>query len=196
MRGDYVMAIEGLTELHDLESLNPAIVKAATMAINRTLDRSRTLSAREMRTQVRFPSRYLEGENARLKITQRATSDRFEGIISGRRNPTSLARFVTGSAKGRVTLEVKPGHLVTLGRAFITNLKSGTGELGNVGLAVRTRIGEKPSNAYKPVRLKDGLWLLYGPSVDQVFQTVRDDIKPETEEFLANEFSRLLELGL
>ncbi|MEO0963401.1 MAG: hypothetical protein AAFY01_13375, partial [Pseudomonadota bacterium] len=39
-----------------------------------------------------------------------------------------------------------------------------------------------------------GLFLLFGPSVSQVFNTVRDDISPETADFIESEFWRLLEV--
>ena len=197
MAKSYVFAIEGLEQLTDLDNLDPRIEEAAKIAINSTLEFARRLSAREMRQQVRFPSHYLEGESSQLKVTQRATATRFEGVITGRTRATSLARFVRSNGKAGVTVEVKPGKTITLGRAFLVGLRKGqSGILGNKGLAVRTKSGEKPAYAYKPKKLSENVWLLYGPSVSQVFQTVREDVEPEVKNYLSNEFQRQLELRM
>lgn len=196
---DYVIAIEGLRDPGEVRALKPEIMKAASMAVNKAADRARTRAAKEMRRQVNFPSRYLEGQNSRLRVTKRASPDDPVAIITGRRRPTSLARFATGSRRGRgggVYVSVKPGRSKFIGRAFLMQLRAGRDELGNVGLAVRTKRGARPKGAYKPVKISEGLWLLYGPSVDQVFKTVREDVAPETQEFLAREFERLLKLDL
>lgn len=196
---DYVIFIEGLSDLGDLREIKPEILKAASMAVNKAADRARVRAAKEMRRQVNFPARYLEGQNSRLRVTKRAKPDDPVAIITGRRRPTSLARFATGSRKGRgggVYVTVKPGRSRFIGRSFLMPLRAGRDELGNVGLAVRTKRGARPRNAYKPVKIAEGLWLLYGPSVDQVFKTVREDIAPDTQEFLAREFARLLNLDI
>ena len=197
MRGNYIFAIEGLESAEDLPYTDEQIVRAASRAINSSLDRARVLSVREMRRQVRFPQSYLRGDDSRLRVTQRASGHRLEGVVAGRRRPTSLARFVTGGGRNRkpVTVEVKPGRATTIKRGFLINLRRGSGGLGNQGLAIRTD-GSKPDRAYRPKKIGDNLWLLYGPSVDQVFQTVRDDISPEVQDHLEGEFLRLLEVGV
>ncbi|MFC3724402.1 phage tail protein [Neoaquamicrobium sediminum] len=199
-KGSYVFMIEGLEDLGSLDDLKPQIVQAAHQAINRTLDRARTASAREIRKQVNFPAAYLQGEDSRLSVTQRASSSRLEGVITGRRRATSLARFVVGSSRGKgVSVKVKPDKVETMKRAFLMKLRAGNASIdtkSNLGLAVRTRDGKKPSAAYKPVKIGENLYLLYGPSVDQVFRTVREDVAKDTQEFLNREFNRLLDLRL
>lgn len=192
MRGGYVFAVEGLEELGSIEDLKPQIVKNAYLAINRTADKARTESAREIRHQVNFPGSYLNPSQGRLTVSQRASQSRLEGVISGRRRATSLARFVVGSrSKGKgLQVNVKPGSTATLARAFLMNLRG-----GNVGLAIRVAKGTTPKGAYKPKKIAEGLFLLYGPSVDQVFQTVREDVSRDTGNFLAAEFARLMDLG-
>lgn len=196
----YIFAVEGLEGLGGLDDLMPQIENAARMAINKTTDHARALSAREILRQVNFPGSYLRGGESRLKVTQRATAARLEGVITGRRRATSLARFVSGSPKGNgVRVKVKPGRTVHMKRAFAMKLRAGNTSLdtkSNLGLAVRVKPGAKPERAYKPVKIADDLYLLYGPSVDQVFQSVRADIALDTQNYLQREFNRLLELHL
>ena len=75
-----------------------------------------------------------------------------------------------------------------MGRAFVMELRG-----GNRGLAIRTD-GSKPRGAYKPKPIGKNLFLLYGPSVDQVFRTVSEDVAPDVADELEVEFNRLLDL--
>lgn len=202
----YAVAIEGLPQLESLDRLPAEIRKALQLTVNATTRRTHAASVKEIRRQVAFPAGYLSGSKSRLNMTKFATDGDFEGRITGRSRPTSLARFVHGTprasggaatAKG-VNIEVKPGLARRLPGAFIMKLRagSGDGDAFNLGLAVRTRNGRKPGNAYKPVKLGENLWLLYGPAVDQVFNKTRDLVRPDAEEFMEREFNRLVELKL
>lgn len=198
MTDNFVIVVEGLDGA-DLEAVTPQITRAARLAINRTSDRARTQSAREIRRQIHFPAGYLQGAKSRLTVSKRATDTDLEAVVTGRRRPTSLARFVSGptASRGGVRVQVKPGATRLIPKAFLMRLRSGDdGTLGNMGLAVRTERGKTPRGAYKPLKLAEGLWLLYGPSVDQVFRSVREDVSPEASRFLADEFTRLLDLKL
>ena len=189
--------VEGLDVPEEVLGLNSAdIERAAYRAINYTADRARTDSANEIRKQVNFPASYLNPAQGRLKVTQKAGPGSLEAIITGRHRATSLARFVTSGTPGKmgVDVAVKPGRTQRMENAFIMTLRSGTNidTTRNLGLAVRVERGQKPDRAYKPVRISDGLYLLYGPSVDQVFKTVREDVSPKAEERLQTEFLRLI----
>jgi hypothetical protein len=194
------VAIEGIRTLDDIDEISPEIKKNARLTINKAVDKARVLAANEMGQQVNFPASYLRGDR-RLKVTKRASGTDLEAILAGRRRPTSLARFVVGgvSRRGGVSVSVKPGSTSKLKRGFILKLKSGASDIAeksNRGLAVRLKPGESISKAYKPLKLSDGLYLLYGPSVDQVFKSVREDIRPEVLDFMETEFLRLMELNL
>ncbi len=189
----YAMAVEGLDALKDISNLDDQILRNAARAINATADRGRTASARAILTQVNFPASYLNPSDGRLAVINRAAGTRLSATIRGRDQATSLARFVTGSKKpfkGGVTVEVKPGRALFLKRAFIFPLRN-----NNLGLAIRTN-GPAPARAYKPKRLGRNLWLLYGPSVNQVFQSVRDEVSPDLLQFMEDEFNRLMDVGL
>ncbi|MEL4071755.1 hypothetical protein WKW50_16545 [Ochrobactrum sp. GPK 3] len=198
---DYGIFVEGLDIIEDIEGLDPNIMQAAYRAINASADRGRTDSDDLIRRQVNFPKSYLNPSQGRLTVSKRASAASLEAVITGRRRATSLARFLTKGEPGKkgVSVSVKPGRNVDLPNAFLMKLRSGSGNIDtvkNLGLAVRTKRGTRPDKAYKPVRVADGLWLLYGPSVDQVFKTVRQDVTPEVERTLEAEFTRLLEVKL
>lgn len=198
--GAIVVAVEGIEDLPDLEAMTPAITRAARRAVNAAADRGLTWSAKEMRKQVNFPRGYLEGPESRLRVVKRAKGQDLDAVIQGRFEPTSLARFSTGSRRqhrkaGGVTLAIQPGSATFMRRGFLVNLQAGDPSirnLANVGLAIRS--DQKPEAAYKPRKLGDNLWLLYGPSVDQVFRSVARDVQPRVDDYLNREFRRLLEL--
>ncbi|ERP95691.1 hypothetical protein Q669_29420 [Labrenzia sp. C1B10] len=200
MSDDLVFAIEGITSLADVKKISPAIERNIRFTVNKGADKARTLSAGEIQNQVNFPASYLRGDK-RLAVTKRAQGNNLEAEITGRRRPTSLARFIVGgtSKRGGVSVSVQPGSSATIKRGFILKLRSGTASLdqaSNRGLAIRLKPGEKPSRAYKPFKIGDGLYLLYGPSVDQVFKTVRQDVQGDVLDFMENEFLRLMESSL
>ena len=182
---------------------NPKIETALLRSINKTADRARTLASQDIREQVAFPASYLAPSAKRLFVSTKATkASPFEAVISGRDRPTSLARFTNqkplgGGQRhrgGQVAVTVKPGVRRYIKRAFLITLNN-----SNVGLAVRTD-GGPPNNAYAPKEIGKNLWLLYGPSVDQVLSAasngggIYEEIVPETLDFLNNEFNRQLDL--
>ena len=182
---------------------NPKIETALLRSINKTADRARTLASQDIREQVAFPASYLAPSAKRLFVSVKATkASPFEAVISGRDRPTSLARFTNqkplgGGQRhrgGQVAVTVKPGVRRYIKRAFLITLNN-----SNVGLAVRTD-GGPPNNAYAPKEIGKNLWLLYGPSVDQVLSAasngggIYEEIVPETLDFLNDEFNRQLDL--
>lgn len=189
---EYVIAIEGLAELKDIEHLDEQIARAARIAINRAADRARTRSAKDIREQIAFPARYL---NERLTVTKRAADRSLEAVVTGRDRPTSLARFakdrnVANSRKRKgVNVTVTPGQTLFMAGAFLMQLRG-----GNLGLAVRLKDGESIRNKKAVRKIGAGLYLLFGPSIDQVFRTVSQDQAPETAEDLEREFLRIMDL--
>lgn len=186
---DFVVVVEGLEELDDIENLDARIIKRAQQAINSTLRKARTAIDREIRQQVAFPARYL---GTRLRVTEFASGTSLQGTISGRDRPTSLARFATSKTPRRgagVGVQVAPGSRKRMQRAFLMPLKS-----GNVGLAMRLKPGESIRNKKYMRKVSKGLYLLYGPSVNQVFAGVADDEANTVAAWLQEEFTRLMEL--
>lgn len=190
MSGDYVVVVEGLSSLEDIENLDSKILLKAQQAINKAADRARTLSAKAMRSQINFPARYLD---ERLAVRSRAHSGNLQAVVSGRDRPTSLARFATNrsqkTGKAGVRVKVDANATVTMKRAFLIKLRN-----GNLGLAVRLKPGESMSRTRAAIKISKGLYLLFGPSVDQVFQSVSAEQAPATADYLEHEFLRLMDL--
>lgn len=176
--------IEGLEQLHEiareLGKTPEEINRAASRAVNRATAKGRTTAQRQMETEVAFPGGYLNAGAGRLAVTRQSNPSSLEAVITGKGRSTSLARFSRGSpgpGQNGVVVQVAPGKTQRLKRAFLIRLKSGQSETrNNLGLAVRLPVGRKPSAAYRPKELGvgSGLWLLYGPSVDQVLKSMVD----------------------
>lgn len=196
MIGNYAILVQS-NAIDDIEELTPRIALAAQRAINKIATRARTKAQRGIQQQVNLPARYLGPSGRRLTVSKRATGpDDLTAVITGRHRPTSLARFATGarqSGKRGVRVQVEPGVARFLPKAFFVNLRSGnTDTKNNRGLAIRLPDGQSPDRAYRPTKLGKGLWLLYGPSVDQIFDDVAEEISDETADELSVEFQRLL----
>jgi hypothetical protein len=192
---EYAVFVEGLDDVSFVD-LKPQILTAATRAINRTADFSRGHSADMMRRAYNFPGNYLDPAKGRLVVSQRAKTSNLEAMLTARARATSLARFMISGQVNRmgVVIEMKKGRSATLERAFPVKLRGSKGENSNLGLAVRTKGGVRPDNAYKPSKLAEGLWLLYGISVNQAFNYTREMTSKDAAVYLEGEFLRFLDL--
>lgn len=178
----------------------PSVVgRAASIALNDTARGKAGMRAIKamMSEQVRFPSGYLS-DSDRIGIESFASVDNLKVSIAARERPTSLARFLVsgkimqrGQTRQPVKIQVKPGHTIDLGRAFLIRLR-GAADSANTGLALRLKPGERLRNKLLSARPlgNTGLILLYGPSVDQVFQTVAADVVPGVLDELQVQFLR------
>ena len=202
--GSWAVFVEGLDDLKNFGQIKPAIRLAAARAINKTSRDGRVEIARDIRDQVKLPASYVAPSQKRLYVSQMATQQQLEGRITARTRATSLARFVQGTPqRGQgVRVEVAPGRSRYMKRAFLIKLRSGKSDIDtkfNMGLAIRLRPGESLRNKANVRRMEKGLYLLYGPSVDQIFRAndgsgVANDIAPSLAVRLEREFLRLLEI--
>lgn len=192
-------------ELEDLAKYFDRAAKVAVpamrMAINDVSSRAgMALIREEMNDQINFPSGYLTGD--RIGVTKRATNGNLEAIITGRQRATSLARFTSSKSlnqRGGVTVRVSRGRTTYLKNAWLVRLKKGASldqDNYNIGLAIRVAPGEKVSKntVHRSWLTQDGagggVALLYGPSVDQVFSEVADDVLDPIGDMVADEFFR------
>lgn len=190
-----------LTTDVDSASMGAMNRRYAAMAINRSVKKARTLAADAIPRQINLSRQYVYGK---LKVGPPATSNNLASEVTGKFRPTSLAEFARGTPEstrkaGFVDVEVKAGHFERMPRAFLIRLRGKGGSIeegkANVGLAIRLRQGETVHNKrVSMMKTRDGLTLLYGPSVDQLFRTVREDIGPDVGDFLAKEYSRLVDV--
>jgi hypothetical protein len=160
-----------------LARTNTNVDRASVLAVNRGARDGRALGARQIREEVNYSRGYLSGAEGRLAIAQRA-------------RPTSLARFASspvrfGRQHGVRVRVATQGSATTLRSGFFIRLRN-----SNVGLAVRLKKGESLIGSQAAKQLENGVWLLYGPSVDQVFQGVAADIVAEVGDIAASEFIR------
>lgn len=188
--------VDGLKDARRyFDALPDLATDAAFFAVNDTLRDEEVAVRRQMEVEINFPRGYLKGN--RYGIGKRASRSRLEGSLIGRDRPTSLARFAEGATREntrgkQVIVRVRGGQRVSLRRAFLIELRN-----NNIGLAIRLPDGQRPDKAYKPVQLTQNsgksllpIWLLYGPSVDQVMSGVISDRTDEIQERLFSNFSR------
>lgn len=191
----------GLDDLGTFFRTAPEVAEnAARMAINSVAGRSGMTAIRDaMFDEIAFPAGYLNTD--RLAVTKRATNKNLEAVITGRKRATSLARFVTGSLgigvkSNGITVRVKKGRTEVLRRGFLVRLRRGASvseDNYNIGLAVRVGPGETvmgKKTTHQSWLIPGKVALLYGPSVDQVFRSVADEVAPRLGDMMEQEFLR------
>jgi hypothetical protein len=174
------------------EEFPEIVALSARIAINQVAERDGlNLLRSDIEGQIDFPAGYLKLQD-RLGVTKKASTADLTAIITARDRATSLARFAAGqtpeNTRNRgVSVTVKKGRRKLLKKAFLVRLKN-----GNIGLAIRLKQGETIANKneMKAVVLERNVYLLYGPSVDQIFRTVVDDRLPDIGTMLSNQFFR------
>jgi hypothetical protein len=170
------------------EQLPDVAEQAAVLALNDVATREGySLITQTMSKQTNFPKGYLK---SRLNVVRKATRGSLEVAIRGRDRATSLARFAEGQSpantRGRgVRVKIKPGQQRLLRKAFLVSLRN-----GNTGLAVRLKEGETLEHSQAAVQLANNLYLLYGPSVDQVFRGVAEETAPVLTGQVSRQFLR------
>lgn len=205
----YIVAIEGLDEATaGLEAVSTAIRRNLSRAVNKTTRDGRVMASRRIRDQVALPASYLAPSTGRLVVSKKASQRDLEGIIRGRAEPTSLARFTKQQPRApgqrnqkqghKMRVMVKPGVAKYIREGFVLRLNN-----NNLGVAVRS--DTQPKGAYKPKKIGDNLYLLYGPSISSILYSARNEdrkggvagqISPELEAKLLAEFERLQNAGL
>jgi hypothetical protein len=152
---------------------------ALRIAINKTAPKIKTAASKAIRSQVRLAASYV---GDRL-VLRKATRARLSGAIGTPSRGLLLSRFSTDSAiagdkvgwirpplipAGGIKVKVKPTGAAKMApglngnKPFYIVLNGGQ----NVGIAARTGPG------------RTGLKLFSGPSLSQVFDTVRTDVLP------------------
>jgi hypothetical protein len=202
---EFALVVEGLESFADIEKMAGEIRLKAAQAINKITRDGRSMIAMQIEREVNFPPGYLNPAKKKLYVAKQANRGDLEGIIRASSNPSSLARFAQGnlrpSQRGGVTVRVG-NKTQTLRRAFLMKLRSGSADIDtkfNLGLAIRLRPGERLANKRFVRQISSGLYLLYGPSVDQVFASrdgtgVAEQQSDRLARDLENEFLRLMDL--
>lgn len=198
---------DNFKELRDIANLDRIARIGLVRAVNRVADKTRTRVAGRIQDQIALPAARLRPSAKQLYVRQRATSQNIQSVIQARGRPTSLARFARGSAVGKkksIAVEVKPGYARYLRKAFFLKLPAGktlTETKHNLALAIRLKEGEKIQNKKHMVPFGKGLYLLYGPSIQQLAEDNSGDgeFKRQTPivlDELESEILRLIDIGL
>lgn len=196
--------VDSVVEFRGLDSFISAIErsngnrnKAAKLAINDTARKKRTEGKKAIREQVNLKASYV---NRNLRLTRKASVRDLGATIGGRNRPTQLSRYAARRltkkakhperSKGYPELNIPPGRKLAgvsvkvkaggtrhkMRGAFLLPLQN----TDRLGVAVRT--GDE----------QDDYEILYGPSVGQVWQDVRQELAPGAEQRLSDEFIRQL----
>jgi hypothetical protein len=202
--------INGIRDYERYLSRMPEIAQqAARLAINDVTRTGYGDARKKIASDVNLPTSYLDGDSGgkpRLYISKFAKDNDLSASITGRQRATSLARFDAkqlyapsksgGRKKAGVSVRVK-NQRKKMAPAFLIKLKRGTAEDGNVGLAIRVPAGQKVNNKNiqgRPLggngNRTDDVYLLYGPSVQQVFGRVSEEMIPTLDRQLNIEFRR------
>jgi hypothetical protein len=198
-----VIETRGLEQLNALfEQLPEVAEQAARLAVNDTARFARRLASKKIRDEVAFRPRYLGNDDeGALSIAKYASTADDDAVVRGRNDARSLASFATNRpafGKPGVKVRVSPGKTQTMDRAFLMRLRRGTNDIDaenyNKGLAIRLKKGERVANKKQMKAIgSSGLYLLYGPSVAQVFDDVAVEMQPEVADYLVTEFVRQFE---
>ncbi len=173
-----------------LKQFEKAIIVAQTRAINKTAKKVKTQAAKKIGSQVALKAGYIKSKLQIIKANNKkdhavifATS---RGVLLSRYSNSQLRRKskITGKKKSAgISVKVKrSGSRKKMRGAFYIRLKSS----GVIGIAVRQK-GHKGRDNYK---------VIHGPSVSQVWNGVRDDIKQDAQawfyQIAKHEFKREL----
>lgn len=175
--------------------------KALRFALNGAALFAARRGKQEIMRQLNFSSAYLgnpSSPEARLRIGQKARAGNLEAVVVARHRPTSLARFsnspVTfGKRTSPISVAVKRGATKELRRAFFIKLKRGkslSADNYNLGIAMRLKPGEKVNNKNTQPYKQGRYAVLYGPSIEQAFNTVSVDISDDVLRYAETEFLR------
>lgn len=188
----------GIQGLASFVARQPEIAaQAAKMAVGDTAEWGRNLSKRMMVAEVNLPDDALATK--RFRISQRPTAANPEAVISADNNPLGLSRFVVGpKAPGtpHPKVRIKVGGAT---KSFSSADRKGTYSFliptpngaNGVGLAIRTKRPLEKSHAAR--KIGRDLYLLSGPSVNQMFGQLLPAVVPRIEAKLQAEFARQYE---
>jgi len=158
-----------------LAHIKNGAARALSRALNKTASKARTVSSTEIRKQINLTAAVVREKLTIRKATVGVLS---AGLRTEKRGlllyhfVTNLGNAQTGRPRTKIRVQVKPGNTVVLGGAFyVRTLNSNL-----LTPAIRTGAGRYP------------IKVLHGPSVSQVFTSVKDDIAPDMNDVLAANF--------
>ncbi len=184
-----VVAGKGIDSLtRYIERLGDGANKAAVMAVNDTAEWARVRIKRQMQTEIQLGESAFA--NRQFYVSRRANTADLQAILTASRQPYSLSRFKVGEPEfgpkaGPVKVRIKTGGSTqTLKRAFYVRAPNGA-----VGVAVRSKTPLDKSRGARRIKGTD-VFVLFGPSPDQLMRRIAPASVPAVETYLNREFSR------
>lgn len=172
---------------------------AVRVAINRTGPKVRTKASKAIRSQVRLKARFVK---EKLKF-KRASRKNLSGAITTPSRGLLLTRYSTdpkiGGSKGQwakpppipsrgIKVKVKPtGRPKTMSNNWFYMVLKDSKALGIVRRRSSGEIAAARSKGKGGGSRGGKIDVAYGPSISQVFNTVRDDVLPEASEIYQGE---------
>lgn len=192
---------ENLRALSEKIRANDTVInRAASLAINKTLTFTKDLSTSFIIQEANLQRSYVARN---LKTAQRASPNNLFGIIRANTRETLLTRYPNQDTENGVRVAVNAsGGYRTIERAFrVSNLRGSNANgiaLRNIDAAqaFRKAIGQRtPGKSRKLQRLISnartrprGITVLHSRSINQLFTSVREDVQPRSNRFLADTF--------
>lgn len=175
--------------------------KALKLAVNDAALYGARLGKKQIMAEVNRSSAYLgnpKNVNSKLARIKTASVNDLESIVQANHRLASLAGFSNspvsfGRPKSAIKVKVGKGGAKEVKRGFFIRLKKGdvlTEDNYNLGIAIRLKPGEKVGNK-KVSKAKDSrIAVLYGPSVEQMFNRITPEIADDVLAFAEREFLR------
>lgn len=152
---------------------------ALRVAINKTAPKIKTLASRAIRDQVRLSASYV---GDRLTV-RKATRSRLSGAIGTPSRGLLLSRFSTdpliaGEKVGWIKPPLIPAGGIRLKVKPVGSTTGAPGIGGNKPFYIVLNGGQNVGIAARTGSTRKGIKVFSGPSLSQVFNTVRDDVLP------------------
>lgn len=178
-----------------LDHIKNGAARALSRALNKTVSKAKTIASRAIRDQINLSAAYVR-ENLRGPANgfdYKATVNKLTAKLSASKRGILLYQFSTNSvaATGRppeqIKVRVKPGRAIAIPSAFWVRTK-GSNKLTP---AVRNSVLRQ----LNMTRTTDSgsFTVLHGPSLSQVFSSVKDDIGGDMSQVLTDNFAHEME---
>lgn len=194
------LTTKGLDDFaQDFADFPQQAAKAAQIAVNYAADRFARKSSNAIKESLRIESKSLynasDQKKSRIKV-RKAGAGETTAVVSASSEPYLLSKFATNAPKGRSVrgispaVMVKPSNLQKMESSFYVRAKN-----GQLLIALRLKPGESVRNRTSgrtyPLRKGDpSAVVLYGPSIDQAFETQSRQFLDSVEEDMRAEYQR------
>lgn len=178
-----------------LDHIKNGAARALSRALNKTASKAKTIASRAIRNQINLSAAYVR-ENLKgpaSGFAYKATVNKLTARLSASKRGVLLYQFSTNSvaATGRppeqIKVRVKPGRSVAILSAFWVRTKGSnklTPAVRNSVLLQLNMTSTTDSGSFT---------VLHGPSLSQVFSTVKDDIGGDMNQTLTDNFAHEME---